>query len=55
VNTRNVLLAGCGAVGKIRKQFLRHTISDPGLSMLRAIKQHIDPQNIFGNGNLMIE
>lgn len=42
-------------VGKIRKQFLRHTISDPGLSMLRAIKQHIDPQNIFGNGNLMME
>jgi len=42
------------AVGKIRKQFLERTISSPGLGLLRAVKQYLDPQNIFGNGNLMV-
>lgn len=41
-------------VGKIRKQFLRQTVGDVGLGVMRAVKQHIDPQNIFGNNNLMI-
>ena len=43
------------SVGKIRKQFLEKTISTPGLGMLRAVKQYIDPQNIFANKNLMME
>lgn len=41
-------------VGKIRKQWLQRTVSEPGLGLLRAVKQYLDPQNIFGNGNLMI-
>ena len=41
-------------VGKIRKQFLRQTVGDIGLESMRAIKNYIDPQNIFGNNNLMI-
>ncbi|GAB6029196.1 hypothetical protein CHUAL_004969 [Chamberlinius hualienensis] len=41
-------------VGKIRKQWLQRTISKPGVEMLRAIKQSVDPQNIFSNGNLML-
>ena len=41
-------------VGKIRKQFLEQTVSTPGLGLLKAVKEYLDPQNIFGNGNLMI-
>ncbi|KAK2149953.1 hypothetical protein LSH36_429g00019 [Paralvinella palmiformis] len=42
-------------VGKLRKKFLQRTVSEPGVGMLRAVKHYLDPQNIFGNGNLMIE
>ena len=40
-------------VGKLRKKWLRQTVSDVGIEMLRGIKQAVDPQNIFGNGNLL--
>lgn len=40
-------------VGKIRKQWLEQTVSPVGLGMLRAVKQYVDPNNIFANGNLM--
>lgn len=39
-------------VGKIRKRWLEQTISSTGLQMLRAVKQSVDPQNIFASGNL---
>ena len=52
--TEVVVVVVAGAVGKIRKQFLERTISSPGLGLLRAVKQYLDPQNIFGSGNLMI-
>lgn len=39
-------------VGKIRKQWLPRTVGQVGLSTLNAIKQHLDPKNIFANGNL---
>jgi alkyldihydroxyacetonephosphate synthase len=57
---RDEILANGGSishhhgVGKIRKQFLERTVSSPGLGLLRAVKEYLDPQNIFGNGNLMI-
>jgi len=41
-------------VGKIRKEFLERTVSDTGIGILRAVKNYLDPKNIFGNGNLMI-
>jgi len=41
-------------IGKIRKQFLETTVSSAGLGLMRAVKDYIDPKNIFGNGNLMI-
>ncbi|RWS24281.1 alkyldihydroxyacetonephosphate synthase-like protein [Leptotrombidium deliense] len=41
-------------VGKIRKKWLEQCVSDTGLGMMRAVKQFVDPQNIFGNGNLML-
>jgi len=33
---------------------LEDTISTTGVGMLRAVKQYVDPQNIFANGNLML-
>eukprot|EP00042_Codosiga_hollandica_P036090 m.272685 g.272685 ORF g.272685 m.272685 type:complete len:613 (+) comp54801_c0_seq1:13-1851(+) len=39
-------------VGKIRKRWITETIGETGVTMLRAVKDRIDPQNIFGNGNL---
>ena len=40
-------------VGKIRKQWLKSTISQPGVEMLKAVKKKVDPQNIFGVQNLL--
>jgi alkyldihydroxyacetonephosphate synthase len=40
-------------VGKIRKQFLNTQIGHVGELMLRAIKQAVDPKNIFATGNLV--
>ncbi|RWS10319.1 alkyldihydroxyacetonephosphate synthase: peroxisomal-like isoform X1 [Dinothrombium tinctorium] len=41
-------------VGKIRKKWLSDCVSETGLGMMKAIKDFVDPQNIFGNGNLML-
>ncbi|XP_074639266.1 alkyldihydroxyacetonephosphate synthase, peroxisomal-like [Acropora palmata] len=40
-------------VGKLRKKWLPQTVSNVGIEMLRSVKKAIDPQNIFGNGNLL--
>ena len=40
-------------MGKIRKSWVRETLSEPGVQMLRAVKEAMDPLNIFGNGNLL--
>lgn len=40
-------------VGKLRKRWLQETVSDVGVNMLKAIKQSVDPLNIFANGNLI--
>ena len=40
-------------MGKIRKGWVTDTLSAPGVQMLRAVKQAMDPQNVFGNGNLL--
>ena len=41
-------------VGKLRKQYLKQTVGEVGLGAMRAVKEYIDPNNIFGNDNLMI-
>lgn len=41
-------------IGKLRKRWLKQTVSDVGLGMLRAVKDYVDPNNIFANGNLMM-
>ena len=40
-------------VGKLRKRFMRDTVGESGLHLLRGIKQQLDPQNIFANDNLI--
>jgi len=38
-------------VGKVRKRWLQRTISAPGVGALKAVKDYIDPQNIFNTGS----
>ncbi|XP_012997896.1 alkyldihydroxyacetonephosphate synthase, peroxisomal isoform X2 [Cavia porcellus] len=40
-------------VGKLRKQWLKESISDVGFGMLKSVKDYVDPTNIFGNRNLL--
>jgi alkyldihydroxyacetonephosphate synthase len=40
-------------VGKLRKQWLKESISDVGFGMLKSVKEYVDPSNIFGNRNLL--
>ncbi|ELK32714.1 Alkyldihydroxyacetonephosphate synthase, peroxisomal [Myotis davidii] len=41
------------SVGKLRKQWLKESISDVGFGMLKSVKEYVDPNNIFGNRNLL--
>lgn len=40
-------------VGKIRKKWMKSTISDTGYDTLRAVKNSLDPRNVFGSKNLL--
>ncbi|XP_075685625.1 alkyldihydroxyacetonephosphate synthase, peroxisomal isoform X1 [Rhinoderma darwinii] len=40
-------------VGKLRKQWLKDSISHVGIGMLQSVKNFVDPNNIFGNRNLL--
>lgn len=59
-SARDEILANGGSishhhgVGKLRKPWLKKTVGEVGLGSMRAIKNYIDPDNIFGNNNLMI-
>uniref|UniRef100_A0A6Q2ZIC0 Alkylglycerone-phosphate synthase n=1 Tax=Esox lucius TaxID=8010 RepID=A0A6Q2ZIC0_ESOLU len=56
---RDEILANGGSlshhhgVGKLRKEWMKESISDVGLGMLRSVKEYVDPDNIFGNRNLL--
>lgn len=39
-------------VGKLRKKFLERSIGETAIMMLKAVKEKLDPQNIFAAGNL---
>lgn len=41
------------SVGKLRKRWLPETVSNVGVEMLKAVKDKVDPKNIFANGNLI--
>ncbi|XP_065190738.1 alkyldihydroxyacetonephosphate synthase, peroxisomal-like [Sycon ciliatum] len=59
VAARNEILASGGSVshhhgiGKLRKKWVTETLSSEGVAAIRALKDHIDPKNIFGANNLL--
>uniref|UniRef100_A0A8R1XZ63 Alkylglycerone-phosphate synthase n=1 Tax=Onchocerca volvulus TaxID=6282 RepID=A0A8R1XZ63_ONCVO len=40
-------------IGKLRKQWYPAAVGDAGLLTIRALKQKLDPKNIFGSGNII--
>ncbi len=40
-------------VGKLRKEWMKESVSGVGLGMLKSVKEYVDPENIFGNRNLL--
>ncbi|XP_071197666.1 alkyldihydroxyacetonephosphate synthase, peroxisomal-like isoform X2 [Salvelinus alpinus] len=40
-------------VGKLRKEWMKDSISKVGVGMLKSVKEYVDPENIFGNRNLL--
>ena len=40
-------------VGKLRKKWLPATVSSVGVDVVRGIKKSLDPNNVFGSGNLL--
>ncbi|XP_076305894.1 alkyldihydroxyacetonephosphate synthase, peroxisomal-like [Tachypleus tridentatus] len=40
-------------IGKIRKRWLKQSVSGVGLGMMKAVKEYVDPNNVFANGNLI--
>ncbi|CDJ69772.1 D-lactate dehydrogenase, related [Eimeria necatrix] len=58
-NARQVILDCKGSishhhgVGKLRKEFMAKAVGKTGMELLRATKGAVDPQNIFGNGNMI--
>uniref|UniRef100_A0A8C7RES8 Alkylglycerone-phosphate synthase n=1 Tax=Oncorhynchus mykiss TaxID=8022 RepID=A0A8C7RES8_ONCMY len=40
-------------VGKLRKEWMKDSISNVGVGMLKSVKEYVDPENIFGNRNLL--
>jgi alkyldihydroxyacetonephosphate synthase len=39
-------------VGKVRRRWMHEVTGDTGMAMLRALKEKLDPQNIFCAHNL---
>ena len=48
-----LLIIADSAVGKLRKRWVQSALSPAGVDLLRAIKQKVDPDNIFGIKNLI--
>ena len=42
-----------GTVGKLRRRWMNATLGPVAMDMLKAVKKNVDPQNIFGCGNLL--
>ncbi len=40
-------------VGKLRKQWVPATIGELGISVIRAMKTELDPNDVFANGNIL--
>jgi len=58
-NARDEILSHGGSlshhhgVGKLRRGWMEDTIGRVGMQMLKGLKDTLDPNNIFGNGNLL--
>ena len=39
--------------GRLRRAYLHHDLGEGGLTLLRTLKQAIDPQGILNPGNLL--
>jgi alkyldihydroxyacetonephosphate synthase len=56
---RDEILASGGSlshhhgIGKIRRRWMKETIGDQGIGMLKAVKDYIDPTNVFASGNII--
>ena len=54
---RDEILASGGSlshhhgIGKIRRRWMNQSIGERGVGMLTAVKNYIDPKNIFASGN----
>ncbi|RNA36909.1 alkyldihydroxyacetonephosphate peroxisomal isoform X1 [Brachionus plicatilis] len=40
-------------VGKIRRRWMNQTIGEHGIGMIKAVKDYIDPKNVFASGNII--
>jgi len=58
-NARNEILKQNGSlshhhgIGKLRRSWMEETIGTVGMKMLKGLKTSVDPNNIFGSGNLI--
>ena len=58
-NARDEILASGGSlshhhgIGKIRRRWMNQTIGEHGIGMINAVKNYIDPTNVFASGNLI--
>lgn len=58
-DARDEILASGGSlshhhgVGKIRRRWMEQTIGQNGIGMIKAVKDYIDPKNIFASNNLI--
>jgi hypothetical protein len=37
----------------LRKKFLKNSVGEVGIEMIKAVKEKLDPKNIFASGNLV--
>ena len=58
-SARDEILASGGSlshhhgIGKIRRRWMNQTIGEHGIGMINAVKNYVDPTNVFASGNLI--
>ena len=56
---RDEILASGGSlshhhgIGKIRRRWMEETIGKSGIGMIKAVKNYLDPENVFATNNLI--
>jgi alkyldihydroxyacetonephosphate synthase len=60
-DARDEILANGGSlshhhgVGKLRMNWMEKAVSETGINLLKGIKKHMDPNNVFGCGNMNLQ